>query len=186
MAAHTFPTILVREGIQDLALPDGSGFFDPNQSKPVTDLQKWFDDFYSANPFHIGQNIHERKTWVKLNPTHTLGILAINRYLPDDRRHPAIHEVVSYPRTAGPDDYPLLRVIEDRNSAYHTIAGSHAFSFDIHNQHATRTFVQSRMRAILEDLGYGTPEEFAEKAVPLDTYQSERDIVWPPVYNTAQ
>lgn len=177
-----FPTIFVREGVQDLAIPDASNFFDTDQTKPISDFQKWLDDFYSANPFHTGKHIPEGRTWIKLNPTHALGILALNRHLPGNRRHPTSHEVVSYPRTAGPDDYPILRILEECNSAYHIITGSKSVSFDIANQQAARAFVQSLMRPILEDLGYGTPVEFIEKATPVELYWSERDIVFPPKY----
>lgn len=186
MSKDTYPTLYVREGEQELAIPAAPNFFDPEQSRPVDDFHKWMDDFFTANVLEAGdlrQN-DSRETWMDLNPTIAQNIIRIRRHLPQHRAKTSTHEVSSFARKAGKALHPLLRVERDlsgHEGVYHIAAGAEAETIPTHDQQAARDLIQRAMRPILYDLGYGLDHhEFTEKAVPLDVYRSERDIVYPP------
>ena len=177
--AHQFPTLYVREGIQDLAIPYCPDVFDPEQARPISNARQWINDFFDANTQKTRTENWGERTVVNLNPTLTLGIICVSRILPTTCTAPSgwtnTHEVASYARTAGPDLYPRLRIAEDRRrDVFEVVADDETLRVARSDEHAARGLVQTAMQAILSELGYGTPEEFAEKAMPLDAYQSER------------
>ena len=174
-------TIYVRAGVEDLAIPDCSGVFNPGQANPITDTKKWIDQFFAANSQRTDSRGYGESTRMWLNPTMALGILSIYRHLPISRTNNDgwidTHEIASYARTPGPSLYPVLRIENDRREEFVTVTvGDESLTVSRSHEQDAREPIQSAMRAILADLGYGTPEEFSEKAMPLEIYQSERNI----------
>lgn len=179
--AHKFPTLYVREGIQDLAIPHCPGAFESDQRRPISDARKWIDQFFEANTKKTRSSGHGETAVVNLNPTLALGIISVRRELPQSRSPLSgwleTHEVASFARTAGPDLYPLLQIIKDRQlDVFEVTASDKTEVVACREERTAREIVQGALRPILAELGYGTPDEFEEKSMPLEMFWTERGI----------
>jgi hypothetical protein len=179
---YTTGQTMVREGHAGLVLAQSDEFFDSEQRFPFTDVRGWFEEFFNVNIHHFGRTEYSDEHNLYIPATPSLRIDQIRRSASIARGIPVyrnLHKAPDEVSTKRPTVlsvydryYDDRRVVEYQGEAIYVGSGR--------DQHKGRQAIQSAMQEILADLGYGTPEEFAAAAVPLNEYQESHGIQWPP------